>query len=138
MTSAGSPHARFCRALATGPASLVDAAARELPTISLADALSVCLVFLADAPELYGRAATRWYGRLCLEAPGLAGAEAQLALAALQALPGGSGVSAARTLAAVCERHSQPESARVLHDWAGNSGADLGTSPPSRQIARSQ
>jgi hypothetical protein len=56
-TSQRSAHARFRRALATGNPLLVRVAAAELGSISLADALSICLVRLRAEPRRYGRAA---------------------------------------------------------------------------------
>jgi hypothetical protein len=49
VTSQGSAHARFRRALATGNPLLVRAAAAELGSISLADALSICLCSCAPS-----------------------------------------------------------------------------------------
>jgi hypothetical protein len=43
--------ARFRRALATGNPLLVGAAAAELNSVSLADAFSICLVFLRAEPS---------------------------------------------------------------------------------------
>ena len=86
MPSGGSAYARFRRALKTGNMVIIQAAARELPQVSLPDALSVCAV-LADGPrERYERAAVRWLGRFCAERrPDLS--ELQRAVAALHLLP---------------------------------------------------
>jgi len=119
LTSSGSAYARFRRALATGNVALVAAAAAELPSVSLADALEVCLAF-RDDPERYARAAVRWHGRLCLEARGMTAAEAHLALSCLQALPTRSGQAAAGTLAEVCRSHGLSRAAAALDRFAAS------------------
>jgi hypothetical protein len=88
VTSQGSAHARFRRALATGNPLLVRAAAAELNSISLADALSICLVLLRAEPSRYGRAAARFHPRLVPDVARLELEDAQIALAALQGLRG--------------------------------------------------
>ena len=55
MTSQGHPYARFRRALATGNARIAEAAARDLEHVSLADSLTLCLLY-RDDPERYERA----------------------------------------------------------------------------------
>ena len=60
MTSQGSAYGRFRRALARGNLQLVRAAAGELPTIRLDDALRVCLLIRDRDPDRYERAALRW------------------------------------------------------------------------------
>jgi hypothetical protein len=52
------------------------------------DALAVVLVLRADEPARFERAIVRWRALLCHEARGLGASEAQLMLAALQALCG--------------------------------------------------
>ncbi len=66
MGDAGSPYARFRRALGTGDVTIVRAAALELPRVGLADALRVCYLMRRN-PDLYERAVVRWVGRFCLE-----------------------------------------------------------------------
>ena len=87
MTSDGSPYGRFRRALATGNETLVIAAARELPRISLDDALRVCLVLRDGDPDRFERAAVRWLGRFALEAKGASMDDLRAAADALDALP---------------------------------------------------
>jgi hypothetical protein len=87
MTSDGSAYVRFRRALQTGNATLVIAAAKELPQIALDDALRVCLVFRDGDRERYERAAVRWLGRFALEARGVTIEALQAAAVALDALP---------------------------------------------------
>ena len=87
MTSQGSAYSRFQRALATGNIDIVEAAAAELPTIGLDDALAI-LVLLAQAGDpRFDRAAARWVGRLLTETPTGLG-DARFALALVERLPG--------------------------------------------------
>jgi hypothetical protein len=79
-TSQGHPYARFRRALSTGNRRIAEAAARDLQTISLADALELCLLYRLE-PERYERAAARWINRLLAERPGVRLSEIALAAA---------------------------------------------------------
>jgi hypothetical protein len=101
VTSDGSPYSRFRRALATGNETLVIAAARELPRISLDDALRVCLVLRDGDSERFERAAVRWLGRFALEAKGATIADLRTAADALDALPN-QPVSAMEQLQRLC------------------------------------
>ncbi len=104
VTSDGSAYSRFRRALATGNATLVIAAALELPQIALEDALSICLVFRDGDPERYERAAVRWLGRFALEARGVTIEAIQAAAAALDSLPERTG-EAMEQLQQICLAH---------------------------------
>jgi hypothetical protein len=85
----GSPYANFARALETRKLSIVLAAATELQSIQLDDALEI-LILLAEANDpRFDRAATRWVGRLFAETP-LGLAEARWALALVERLPTGA------------------------------------------------
>jgi hypothetical protein len=83
----GGSYARFRRALETGNLTLVRAAAAELPTINLDDALSVCLLLRRVDAALYERAAVRWLGRFALEHQGATLAMLHQAVAAFERLP---------------------------------------------------
>jgi hypothetical protein len=87
VTSEGSPYARFRRALETGNELLVLTTARELPQISLDDALRICLVLRDGDRSRYERAAVRWLGRFALEARAVTMRDLRSAAAALDALP---------------------------------------------------
>ena len=67
VSSAGSPYARFKRALATGNLNLIRACAAELRTVDLGDALAICLLVRDREPERYEAAAVRWIARFCVE-----------------------------------------------------------------------
>ena len=58
----------------------------------------------------------RWHARLCSERR-LSSGEAQLALAALKALPGPGVQSAVQSLAAVCETYGLGREVQVLQSW---------------------
>ena len=74
------------------------AAARDLPQLSLLDALDLtCLVARKD-PARLPRVAARWLLRFLEEHPGATIEEATLAASCLAALPGGSYREAAQTL----------------------------------------
>jgi hypothetical protein len=83
----GSPYARFRRALDTGNIAIVRAAAAELPTIGLQDALRVCLLLREAEPEMYNRAVIRWLGRFCLERPDVTLYEVRQAAELFHGLP---------------------------------------------------
>jgi hypothetical protein len=82
----GGSYARFRRALDTGNLTIVKAAAAELPTINLDDALRICTLYRAD-PSRYEEAVIRWLGRLCLERPATTITELRLALGAFERVP---------------------------------------------------
>jgi len=89
MTSQGSAHGRFTRAIKTRNLFVAELAMRELGMLSLLDALDY-LTLLADVkPEKLERAAIRWHARLETEARTLTLAESQLALVALASLCAG-------------------------------------------------
>lgn len=54
VTSQGRPYGRFRKALAAGNLLLIEAAARELPQIGLADALAILEAFAAADDPRYG------------------------------------------------------------------------------------
>jgi hypothetical protein len=104
MTSDGSAYSRFRRALHARNLNLVVAAARELPRVSLDDALHVCLLLRDDHPDRFQRAAVRWLGRFALEAHSVTiddVIEAGDALAAMPEHP----AAAMESLQAICLAH---------------------------------
>jgi len=89
MTSQGSAHGRFTRAIQTRNLWAAEMSLRELGTVSLEDALGYLDLLAELKPEKLERAAVRWHGRLETEAPLLTLGESQLALAAIASLVGG-------------------------------------------------
>ena len=126
MSSEGSAYSRFKRCLATGNGALVRAAAAELAQLSLEDALAVCLVLRDSEPEVFERAIVRWHALLCRQARGLGAREAQLALAALQALSGPAALPASRLLEEITTLYELPRAAAVLGAWSQRGGESSG------------
>jgi hypothetical protein len=87
MTSQGSAHGRFTRAIQRRNLYVAETAAREMRGLSLHDALDLVALIAREKPERLERAAIRWHGRLELEAHILTVAESQFALSALMQLP---------------------------------------------------
>lgn len=87
MTSQGSAHGRFTRAIKTRNLFQAELAAREMRGLSLPDALELVVLIAASRPDRLERAAIRWHGRLEVEATALTLAESRFALAALERLP---------------------------------------------------
>jgi hypothetical protein len=65
----------------------VYAAAAELPSVSLRDALDLLALVAEQDRGRYARAAGRWLGRYALEQPGVGLADLRLAIAACDLLP---------------------------------------------------
>jgi hypothetical protein len=133
VISQGSAYSQFKRALERRNFLLAWTTAAELPKVPLADALSLLLLALDQQPWRFERAAPRWHARLCAEAR-LTLPEAQLALAALQALGGPSAIGRAQALAAVCSAHNLDDAVGVLDAWLD--AHDEGTRPPHSRAAR--
>lgn len=106
MTSQGSAYSRLRRSIATGNPNLAWAAATELQQIDLEDALALVLLVVGD--RRLPAAATRWLGRVCLEAPGMTLTHAQLAADALAGLPDRA---AAHALVGLCTELGLPRAA---------------------------
>jgi hypothetical protein len=87
LTSQGSAHGRFTRAIKARQLFQAEVAARELRGLSLDDALELVILIAAQRPDRLERAAVRWHGRLEVELPMLTLAESRFALAALERLP---------------------------------------------------
>ena len=89
MTSQGTAHGRFQRAIHRRHVQAAEMAAREMGGLSLADALSLCELLANVDPARYERAALRWLERFIDERlPPLA--EVALAASALAELRHGS------------------------------------------------
>jgi hypothetical protein len=87
VTAQGSALTRYRRALERRHIFGAEIAAKEMAYVSLRDALGLLALYAAEGSPKYGKAATRWLGRLALESDDLSLDDAQLAAAALQALP---------------------------------------------------
>jgi hypothetical protein len=67
MTSQGTAHGRFQRAIAGRNLLHAETAAREMGGLSLSDALSLCELLAANDPTRFERAALCWLQRFCDE-----------------------------------------------------------------------
>lgn len=67
MTSRGHPHAEFKRALERGNLWVAEAAARDLPQVSLEDALRLVHLYAEKESPKFERAAMRWLERYMIE-----------------------------------------------------------------------
>jgi hypothetical protein len=113
VTSQGGAYSQVKRALERRNLLLAWTMASELPKVPLADALSLLLLALDHEPWQFEAAAPRWHAQLCAEAL-LTLPEAQLALAALQALSGPGAVGGGQALVAVCSAHGLDDAVGVL------------------------
>jgi hypothetical protein len=116
VTSQGTTYSHFKRALGRRNFMLAWTMAAELPKVPLADGLELLLLANDVEPARFDRAVPRWHARLCSEQQ-LTTGEAQLALAALNALPGPGVQSAVQSLAAVCDTHGLDREVHVLRTW---------------------
>jgi hypothetical protein len=82
-----SPYANFSRALQTQKLSIVLAAAAELESIGLSDALEILALMARDQDPRFEKTAARWIGRLLTETPPLTLREARWAIAMVEQLP---------------------------------------------------
>ena len=67
MGNHGHAYARLRQALLTGNLTIVDAAARDLPHVDLADALKILRLMADKRDPRYERAAARWAARAAHE-----------------------------------------------------------------------
>jgi hypothetical protein len=103
MTSEGTAHGRFQRAIHRRNVQAAEMAARELGGLSLADAVSLCELLANADPARYERAALRWLERFIHERlPPLA--EVALAAAALAELRHGNRNTGVDTLKRLLHR----------------------------------
>lgn len=89
MTSQGTAHGRFTRAIKQRNLWAAESSLRELGTPSLEDALGYLDLLAETSSAKLERACVRWHGRLETEATFFSLAESQLALAALASLCAG-------------------------------------------------
>jgi hypothetical protein len=119
VTSQGSAYGRFRKALERGNVTEALSAASELRYVGLLEALELCLLLRDKAPQKYGRAAVRWHSRFARELPAVSVEDSQAVLAALGAIAGDHGQSAARALAEVLNGLGFEQAGEVLFQWAG-------------------
>jgi hypothetical protein len=105
-TSEGHSYSIFKRAVQRRNVLAAIAAAKDLPQLSLTDALDLTLLVARKDPHRHERMAARWLLRLLEEDPDVTIQEAALAASSLAALPGAGYPEAAQTLKAMSERAS--------------------------------
>lgn len=96
ISEEGSDYGRFQRAIAAGNGPAAYAAASDLGTMQLADALSLTLLLVGQG-ELFERCAGRWLSRFGGEVSGLRVQDCALVAVALQAVGSGSVAGASRS-----------------------------------------
>ena len=114
MQSPGSAYAQFRRSLERGNLISALSAARDLPTVSLEDALELVLLIRQQRPDQYSRAAARWAARWSTELPNVDLAEAMLVQVALASLATEDGKTGAWTLLALTRRRGLKKVQKVL------------------------
>jgi hypothetical protein len=67
MTSQGTAHGRFTRAIQRGHLLAAETAAREMGTLSLSDALALCLLYEREQDPRFEKAFRRWLSRVRVE-----------------------------------------------------------------------
>ena len=102
--AAGHPYAAFQRALKRRNVLMAMAAAKDLPQLSLADALELTILVARKDAARHPRVAARWLLRWLEEDPHATIDEATLAASSLAALAGVAHGEAAQTLRAMAER----------------------------------
>ena len=123
MTSQGSPYARFRRALDSGNATIALAAAAEVGSLGLTEALELCLLLCDRDPAKFSRAAVRWHGRYCREVDAEL-EEVQAVLAALGALNGPRREAVSAALADLIYRRGLERASEAVMRWANVSAAE--------------
>ncbi len=104
MGNAGSVYADFQRALDLRNAMRAEAAARQLPVLTLDNALRLLFLYAESDPLKSDRAALRWLARYVTEGKAVSLLKAQMALAALSELRTGGREAAAKMLAELVRR----------------------------------
>lgn len=102
--SAGTPRARFQRAVERRNLPLAEAAAHEVGRLALGDALCLLLLIAEKAPEKFERAAVRWVGRFAVETSGVRVPDLQLLLGAVAGLREPAPRASLETIATVADR----------------------------------
>jgi hypothetical protein len=111
-TSQGHPYAIFQRALKRRNVLSALAAAKDLPQLSLADALELTVLVARKDPRRHPRVASRWLLRYLGEDPHATIDEATLAASSLAALTVVAHEEAAQSLRAVVERATRRRQGR--------------------------
>lgn len=117
MSTKGSPYAWFRQSIEHGRALDAWAAAHELESLTLADALALCLVLLDEDPARYERSVVRWLARLASDRPPLGLDELLIAACSLAALRSGERAAPVAALSALLERAGHSRCVEALAAW---------------------
>jgi hypothetical protein len=98
LTAQGHPRAIFKRALERANLTLAEQVAREVPNLTLEEALRLLFLYAEKDPLRYDRAALRWLGMYLSKGKAVTLLKAQLAASALAELRGAEREHAAKLL----------------------------------------
>ena len=98
MTAQGHPRAIFSRAIENGNLVVAEQVAREVPNLTLEEALRLLFLYAEKDPIKYDRAALRWLSRYGTDGKAVTLLKVQLAASALAELRGGDAQHAAKLL----------------------------------------
>ena len=107
MTSQGTAHARFLRAIQRDRVLAAETAARELGALSTGDSLALVLLYQRQGDPKFERAARRWVRRVQID-HALRHQEVELLRAALGALGSKFGDLGLAVLAGTCRKLRLP------------------------------
>jgi hypothetical protein len=107
MTSQGTAHGRFTRAIKSGHLLNAEMAARELGSLSLSDSLALVLLYQRSCDEKFERAARRWVRRMQVH-QSLRHREVELLRGAMGALGTRFDAVALEVLLATCRERRLP------------------------------
>src|SRR5438105_15848238 len=116
VTSEGHPGAVLRRALERRNLIAAWAPAAELPFVSLADALALCLLVREREPSRFARFALRWHARFCAETQDVGLEDGRLVLDLLTAVGGPEPAGAGRALRELLASYDQAL-AEPLRRW---------------------
>jgi hypothetical protein len=105
VTSQGSLHGQFQRAVDRGQVLLAVTSAQELGRLSLSDSLALLLLFAEKDRDRFERAAPRWHARLVLAVGDLSLREADATLGAVALLASPLRPAALEFLHRICREH---------------------------------
>ena len=138
VTSQGHPYAIFRRALERRHVAAAWAAASDLPQLTLADALALCLLVRDREPRRYGRVAVRWLARFCDEQEGVELDEAALVAVHLAAFRAPAPLAAARAFAELLEARGRQQLAQPVRQWQVELANKAAAAHPTRAAATSR
>ena len=98
VTAQGHPRAIFSRAIENGNLVVAEQVAREVPNLTLEEALRLLFLYAEKDPIKYDRAALRWLARYLRDGKAVTLLKAQLAASALAELRGVERQHAAKLL----------------------------------------